>query len=216
MEEFIERVHRLIDQCWESFTEKVGNGLIEINKEASMQLQYAYLLKNSLDLYLFNADESIKIELESGIPINGRLRECDLQIHIIKDSNKCILPIEMKCYKTLSASGKPRGAQDLFKFGVYEDLELLESYESETENRMLGIELVMTDHINFAFPKTKNGKSWDYDISDGNIINNGITLNTPIGGVPKTLVLNYNYKFNWINKGEYFFMKLKGTKTLIK
>lgn len=38
MEELIIRVRRLIDTCWESFSSKVGGGLIVINKEASMQL----------------------------------------------------------------------------------------------------------------------------------------------------------------------------------
>lgn len=35
------RTRELITLAWDIFSRKVGNGLITINKEASMQLQYA-------------------------------------------------------------------------------------------------------------------------------------------------------------------------------
>lgn len=38
MEALVNRVRYLIDYCWDSFSAKVGCGLIKINKEASMQL----------------------------------------------------------------------------------------------------------------------------------------------------------------------------------
>ena len=38
----------------------------------------------------------------------------------------------------------------------------------------------MTDSRNFIYPKSKTGKSWHYDISDGTVITDGIKLNTPL------------------------------------
>jgi len=38
------RLRRAISIAWEIFGRKVGGGLIPVNKEASMQLQYAYVL----------------------------------------------------------------------------------------------------------------------------------------------------------------------------
>ena len=210
MEELILRVHNIINICWESFCAKVGCGLVDVNKEASMQLNFAYVLKNSIDLIVYHQDEEISIELETGIPISDRLRECDLVVRIKKGKKELYLPIEMKCYRNISSSGKLRGAQDLFKYGIYEDLQLLESYKSE--NRLLGIQLTMTDSRNFAFPKVKNGKSWNYDISDGMIINNGIIIDTPIGGKPKYIKLEYDYNFKWVQIGSFYFLKLQGTK----
>jgi hypothetical protein len=208
MEQLVNRVKNIVDLCWSSFSAKVGCGLITINKEASMQLQFAYLVKNTLDLSVYNEDESVEIELETGIQVEDKVRVCDIVIKMTKNGTLLELPLELKCYRNISSSsGKLRGAQDLFKFGVYEDLELLENYKSE--NRLLGIQLTMTDARNFAFPKYKKGKSWDYDISDGTVISNGITINTPIGGKPKTIKLLKNYTFNWEEINDFYFIKLE-------
>lgn len=211
MEELLNRVLNTVDICWNSFSAKVGSGLISINKEASMQLQYAYLLKSSIDLAINNKNEHVFIELETGIPVNGRIRECDILIHMTKEQSECFLPIEIKCYKTISSSGNPRGAQDLFRFGVYEDLQLLEGYAFSKPNTLIGIQLTMTDSRNFVYPKSKKGKSWAYDISNGTDIIEGISLSTPIGGKPASISLTKSYKFNWTESGDYFFLKLQGT-----
>ncbi len=211
MEALINRVHKTTDLCWDSFSAKVGCGLISINKEASMQLQFAYLLKNTLDLVVYNDDESVELELETGIPLNGRMRECDIVVEIVKGDKKCFLPIEMKCYKEYASSGGKRGASDIFMKDVYEDLQLLEHY-SFTENYIDGIVLVMTDLKRLVFPQKKLGKKWDFDISDGKSFTNGITLNTPIGGYDVDINLRGSYVFNWTTVGRYYFLKLSSNK----
>jgi hypothetical protein len=40
------RFNKVIKMAWKIFQCKVGNGLIDIYKEASMQLQFAYILQN--------------------------------------------------------------------------------------------------------------------------------------------------------------------------
>ncbi len=204
----ITRITNIIDVCWESFSAKVGCGLLVINKEASMQLNFAYLLKNTVDLAIYHEDEIITIELENSISINGRMRECDILVKIEKGEDINFIPIEMKCYKTKTSSGKLRGAQDIFKYSIYEDLQLLESYEDEFISN--GIQLTMTDYRGFPFPKSKEGKSWDYDVSDGKILNNGIELFTPIGGKNVSTILKKSYTFNWQTSGEFYFLKIKG------
>jgi len=208
MDELLNRVKNLIETCWSSFSAKVGGGVIAINKEASMQLQFAYLLKNSLDLVIHNSDEEVRVELETTVEVDSRNRECDIMLKVNKGELSVELPIEMKCYKTKSSSGGYRGAQDLFRYGVYEDMELLEQYVSG--NRVQGFQLSMTDSRNFPFPKSKDGKSWDYDISDGTIIRNGASINTPIGGKPASVTLNKDYEFNWVQYSDYYFLKLEG------
>lgn len=73
MKNLIHRTCDLIDMCWESFSAKVGGGVIQVNKEASMQLQFAYVLKNSIDLIIHNEEENVQIELETGILINTKI-----------------------------------------------------------------------------------------------------------------------------------------------
>lgn len=208
MEELIIRVREVINTCWESFSAKVGGGLISVNKEASMQLQYAYILKNTIDLAIHHQDELISIELETGIPTDGRMRECDIVVQIIKGTDEVFLPIEMKCYKEYAASGGKRGAVDIFFKDVYADLELLESY-SRNSNFIRGIQLTLTDFRNLPFPTKRTGKYLAYDIRDGARIEHGIHLNVPIGGVPVDITLTGRYEFNWIQIGSYYFLKLE-------
>ena len=55
------------------------------------------------------------------------------------------------------------------------------------------IALVMTDKRNLVFPKNKNAKCWDYDISHKKVITNGINITTPIGGKKINITLIENY-----------------------
>jgi hypothetical protein len=208
MEDLNNRVKNIVDICWDSFSAKVGCGLIAINKEASMQLQFAYILKNSLDLAVYNDDESVELELETAIPVNGRLRECDIVIQMTKGETELYLPIEMKCYKEYASSGGKRGASDIFMKDVYQDLELLESY-SKNAHYSNGIGLVMTDLGRIPFPKSKRGKKWDYDISDGTVLAGIAQKNTPIGGYDVNITLTKSYAFNWIQINNYYFLKLE-------
>ena len=208
MEDLVNRVKGIVDICWDSFSAKVGCGLITINKEASMQLQFAYLVKNTLDLSVYNEDETVELELETAIPVDGRLRECDIVIQITKGNIEVFLPIEMKCYKEFASSGGKRGASDIFMKDVYHDLELLEKYKTQ-EKYISGIELVMSDLERLVFPKTKRGKKWDYDISQGKTISNGINLTTPIGGYETNINLKGSYAFNWHQVNNFYFLKLE-------
>jgi hypothetical protein len=208
MDVLIERVNDIIKICWESFSAKIGCGLVEINKEASMQLNFAYLLKNTIDLAIHNEDEKITIELETTIPIKGRTKECDVVIKIEKGDTTNYLPIEMKCYKEKASSGGNRGALDIFFKDVYVDIELLESYSKE-KNFLKGIMLVMTDLRRSVFPSIKKGKYWDYDISNGTIISGGVTKNTSIGGFDVNIKIDGYYCFEWKEYNNFYFLKLE-------
>lgn len=208
MEQLLKRTYNLINQTWNTFIHQVANGIIEVNKEASMQLNYAYLLRNTLPLIIFEKDEEIEIELERGIPINARLRECDLIVAISKGDEQVYIPIEMKCYKRKTATGKLRGAHDIFMKDLYEDIQLLESYTS-IDDYTDGIQLTMTDSRSFVHPKSKNSKNWDYDTSQGYEITNGIEINTPIGGKEVGIKLTGSYLFNWQELNGFYFLTLK-------
>lgn len=208
MIELIHRVRSIVNICWESFSAKVGGGIIQINKEASMQLNFAYLLKNTIELSLHNLNESISIELETGIQVNRRMRECDIVIRLEKNNEVRFLPIEMKCYKYLASSGGKRGAVDIFYKDVYADLELLESYK-QIDGYLSGIQLTMTDFRNLPFPPKRSGKYIHYDITHGARVNDGIHLTTPIGGKNIEIRLTGNYHFNWVQVGRFYFLKLE-------
>ena len=208
MDDLIKRVNNIVELCWESFCSKIGGGLIEVNKEASMQLNFAYLLKTTIDLTLYHQDEAVTIELETGIKVKERWRECDIVLEIKKAQQISYLPIEMKCYKTFASSGGKRGAVDIFYKDVYADLELLEAY-AQVPNYTNGIQLTMTDFKNLPYPPKRVGKYLAYDISHGAVIENGIHLDVSIGGQPVNILLRGKYEFIWNQEGNYYFMKIQ-------
>jgi hypothetical protein len=73
--DFFERLKGILSYSWKKFFRKVGSGLIQINKEASMQLKYAYILQQFIPLIIFDNREKVEIELESTCFINGKTKE---------------------------------------------------------------------------------------------------------------------------------------------
>lgn len=207
-ENFSERMRAAISLAWAMFSRKVGNGLIPINKEASMQLQYAYVLQQLIPLITFHENERFEIELETGVKANGRSREIDLLFTGEFGEQKFVIAIEMKCYRTLTASGGKRGATDIFMKDVYEDLYLLEQYTLEGIAQE-GVSLIMNDMARLVNPSRKDAKCWDYDISNGASFG-PITLNTPIGGKEVNINLAKNYQLNWLNYGDLWFLEIQG------
>lgn len=207
-ENFSERMRAAVSLSWVMFSRKVGNGLVPINKEASMQLQYAYVLQQLLALITFHEGEQFEIELETGVSANGRSREIDLLFSGKFGGQKHVIAIEMKCYRTLAASGGKRGATDIFMKDVYEDLYLLEQYVSEGIAQE-GVALVMNDMERLVNPSRKDAKCWDYDTSNGTSFG-PIHLNTPIGGKEIDITLTQAYTLSWVQFGNFWFLETQG------
>ncbi|MDD1505569.1 hypothetical protein PVA17_22885 [Lysinibacillus sp. CNPSo 3705] len=207
---FQKRLVNMVVFSWEIFSRKVGSGLIKVNKEASMQLKYAYILQEMIPLTIFDEREKIEIELETTRSVNGKTREIDILI-IGTDSTALTytIAIELKCYKYLAASGNPRGAHDVFMKDVYYDLYLLEQYQ---QNNCADecISLVMTDYKTSVSPINKTAKCWDYDISQNAQIMASTNFTTAIGGKSQNFTLNKNYSFSWNRFGSYWFTSLQG------
>jgi hypothetical protein len=200
-EVFSERMRAAVSLSWSMFSRKVGSGLLPINKEASMQLQYAYVLQQLLPLITFHQEEDFEIELETGVNVHGSQREIDLLFTGKFGEDQHSIAIEMKCYRTLASSGKPRGATDIFMKDVYFDLYLLEQYvlgNKATE----GVALVMNDLKRLVYPKNKRAKCWAYDTSQGTTVG-PIHLSTPIGGKKIDIELQYKYQLDWQEYGKF-------------
>jgi hypothetical protein len=127
---FAVRMRRAVSIAWEIFGRKVGGGLIPVNKEASMQLQYAYVLKQLLPMILNHPSERADIELETGVrlfDVGGR-NNIDILVKGESDEGCHTIAIELKCYRNITATGGARGATDIFMKDVYVDLHMLERY----------------------------------------------------------------------------------------
>lgn len=174
-----------------------------------MQLQYAYVLQQLVPLITFHKEEFFEVELETGVPVDGRTREIDLLFNGRFGDRKHEIAIEMKCYRTYASSKKKRGATDIFMKDVYVDLFLLESYLGEGVASD-GVLLVMTDLERLVNPKQKVAKCWRYDISHGAHFG-AESFNTPIGGAQIEFTLEKNYLFEWQRQGNFWFLEAQGT-----
>jgi hypothetical protein len=202
------RLRQAITVAWHVFARKVGGGLIPINKEASMQLQYAYVLKQLLPLTLHHKGETAELELETGVKTSAGTNNIDILLRGTSASEEIRIAIEMKCYRTLAASGGTRGAHDIFMKDVYEDLAILEEYIA-LRHASRGVALVMNDLQRFVNPKMKSGKCWAYDISDGHTFPGG-QISVPIGGKNVFVELRRSYTFNWAKFGSIWFSEIEG------
>ena len=205
---FEDRLRYAVTVAWGIFARKVGGSLIPVNKEASMQLQYAYILKQMLPLISYSQDEKVEIELESWVKTSSRTKEIDILLKSSSVKGNHNIAIELKCYRKLASSGGPRGAHDIFMKDVYEDLMILEEYTS-LGIAQRGVALVMNDLERFVNPSRKTGKCWAYDIAHGTCVSN-VNLSTPIGGKDINIALRKSYSFEWMKFGNIWFVELEG------
>lgn len=197
-----DRVSWAIEFAWHVVLSKAGGKEVRINKEASLQLYYSSILKDTLDFLKFSPDEQFYVELE--VSVKMKERNCIIDI-LVSYSDKDVREshaIELKCYKKHATSGNKRGAQDIFMKDVYVDLFYTEQY---VLNKVANYTtcLVLTDFKNFVSPKKKTAKSWAYDISDNFIVNGG-SFTTPIGGKEVSFDLSKRYHFRWVDYNEYW------------
>lgn len=83
--DFNKRVRQAITISWEILQQKIASGFIEINKEASLQLQFANIFQSFIPMILFNAKEKVSLLLEKTLRLDdGKLFECD--VYIVADN----------------------------------------------------------------------------------------------------------------------------------
>lgn len=206
---FEDRLRLCVTAAWSIFGSKVGSGLIRINKEASMQLQYAYILRHMLPLICQAEGDHAELELETGVMISGKPYSVDILLKGTTSSGSYTVAIELKCYKEISATGGKRGAQNIFMKDVYDDLGILERYVEQGKANA-GVALVMTDYKNFVTPKEKLGVAWThYDIANGTKIL-PTTKTASVANKEVHIELHKHYQFNWQQCGDFAFAELEG------
>lgn len=205
-DDFFRRLKLSISEAWKIFRFKVGNEIININKEASMQLHYSYILQSIIPLIIYDKDENIEIQMEKTVQLKHRTNEIDVFVIGVKGNRTYNIAIEMKCYREYASSGGKRGATDIFMKDVYVDLEILENYlfNNICHEKVF---LAMNDLERLVNPKDKKAKCWDYDISN-NYHLTPKTITTPIGGDEQLIKISNEYNFNWEKCGKYYFLKL--------
>ncbi len=200
---FEKRLRNSISFAWKIFMEKTGEGQVSLNKEASMQLHYACILQEVVPLICFREDESAKIELETYVKLPNKPCEIDLVLEGENSRGRHKIAVEMKFFR------EKAGAKNNFMKGVYVDLSRLEDYCGAGFDE--GLALVMTDQETLAHPKKKTGEIFkNFDISHGTKVRDIHLPQTEIGNNICDIRLKKSYEFNWVHKGDFWFMELEG------
>ncbi len=96
---FEERLRESISVAWQIFMEKVGGGQLSINKEASIELRYVFILQQVVSLICFHKDETVKIELETDAQVPNKNCEIDLVLEGEKSQRHYKIAVERKYYQ---------------------------------------------------------------------------------------------------------------------
>ncbi len=200
-------INSLIENSWKELQEKIINDAVTINKEASLQLQFAVVLQTKINS--IKDKQIIKVLLEETIFIqNNKPQEADVVIETTINNEPYRIAIEMKCYRKLSASGKRRAAIPVFIRHVYEDLEVLEDYKKEHSDIKATYFLAMTDFEYLVNPdKRKAAYKQFYNMSSNYVLK----AQKIDDGKKSVIKLENDYEFNWIHEdnGKYYFLMIR-------
>lgn len=201
-----ERIKWCVDFSWEICLKKIEMGEIKVDQEASLQLQYAYVLKQVLELAKFSPDERFDVELEKSFMIATTEKDSRKIIAdvVINYNQKPKHIIELKYHKTFATSGDKRGAENIFMENVYKDLYYTELYVEKGQAEFTTC-LVLTDFENLVNPKVKktDAQKWKFDTSEG-VTTKAQIYSINRGNTPFDFELKKQYKFKWKKNGTHW------------
>lgn len=192
------RMEQIISVSYDILCNKIANGSVIVQNEASLQMQFGVILKQVGQLYEFSDQDHFKIELETPRDIEASTKSnrgqarCDISLRLFNDSDSIGAEIELKYFKY----DKTQEAVTDNRFSVLMDLENLELYKKR-EPRLMCYEFVYTDNKNYANPSTTSG------IKLAPCITQSYTYGR------KTINLNACYEAEWTAYGEHYFMKTR-------
>ncbi len=207
-----ERLKEIVSLSFKSLYKKINGGLITVENEASLQLQFSSILKTLGELFVYRRDELFSIELEKPVVLsegvfnksNSPKARIDIFISIenVTTEEKHNCAIELKFFKKANHR-EPNNRYDVFK-----DIQNLENYGEFAE---YGVLLVATDHEHYVSQDSYSIDTSDFDFRNGSTYSSGTTLeyktNVPYGG---PITLKGSYQFNWLNAvGGVSFMLLE-------
>lgn len=194
-----QRLTKAIDLAYAALMRKIDGGRIVVENEASLQLQFASILKVVGELLEAKQDEYFTIELEKPIKhaeaLFGKSGSEKAKIDVYcaftnastKEKHGCA--VEMKFFKKTSQR-EPNNRYDVFA-----DLHNLENYGAIADQCYM---IVVTNHPHYVKWKEYSGDTSDFDFRDGSVYTAGTTATyrklKPYGSPIK---LDGSYAFNW-------------------
>ena len=172
-----ERISQIVEIAYERLCGKITGKRIEVDNEASPQLQFASILKTLGELYEETSDQRFNIELEKNVALFGSAfpksgtEKAKIDIWLSLDDagsgerHRCAF--ELKYFK------RDNHAEPNNRYGVFKDLHNLEHYGGVADTGFL---LVVTDHLHYFCQPEYSDDTRDFDFRDGSKYQAGTKL----------------------------------------
>lgn len=195
-----QRIKQIVTVAYERLCGKITRQRIQVANEASLQLQFASILKTLGELYEESPSERFNIELEKNVTLPGgtfaksstEKAKIDIWISLDDATNgeHHACAIELKYFKRANHR-EPNNRYDAFK-----DLQNLEQYGDFVD---VGFLLVATDHPHYINQEEYSSDTEDFDFRHGTKYIAGTEMvyrtEKPHGTPPITL--GNDYTFEW-------------------
>ena len=194
-----DRLGRVFDLAYECLRRKINGGRIRVENEASLQLQFAAILKSVGELLEVERDEFFSIELEKPVSLSGRSfgksgstkAKIDIYFSYTNASTKTVrsCAVEMKFFK------KQNHREPNNRYDVFADIHNLENYGHVADQCFM---VVGTDHDHYVSQPQYSVDTGDFDFREGAkyVAGTVATYRTAkVYGSPITL--RGSYAFSW-------------------
>jgi len=194
-----ERINQIVEVAYDRLCGKITGQRIDVANEASLQLQFASILKTLGELYEESPNERFNIELEKNVTLQvgefvksgTEKAKIDIWFSLEDTSSqeKHSCAIELKYFKKANHR-EPNNRYDVFK-----DLHNLERYGNFVDTGFL---LVATDHAHYINQAEYSDDTKDFDFREGSNYQASTELvyrtSSPYGPPIK---LRNSYSFHW-------------------
>ena len=198
-----ERIEQIVAVAYERLRAKITSQRVVVANEASLQLQFASILKTLGELYEESPNERFNIELEKNVLFtDGKFSKnvtdkakIDIWFSLedtnedTKNEESHACAVELKYFKRANHR-EPNNRYDTFK-----DLQNLERYGEFVD---VGYLLVATDHLHYINQEGYSLDTKDFDFREGAQYRSGSELvyrtEKPHG---PPITLNNDYTFTW-------------------
>jgi hypothetical protein len=194
LESLESRMRWMLATAWDICLQRIASKRISINKEASLQLHYAYILVQLGELACIEPEEAFKIELET--------HHAGKNIDIWCALGHCETAIELKCFRKAS-----NRATDTDMYDVLKDISRLESYSHVSLRRFICLtdngyytNAIHTGHAGSV--SIGNGKKYPKDVS----ITPSWVGKWKDGTRDAEIILKNDFEFGWRSLGTWHYL----------
>ena len=203
-----DRLVRVFDLAYECLRRKINGGRIRVENEASLQLQFAAILKSVGELLEVERDEFFAIELEKPVTLSDRSfgksgsakAKIDIYFSYTNATTKAVrsCAVEMKFFK------KQNHREPNNRYDVFADIHNLENYGHVADQCFM---VVGTDHDHYVNQPQYSADTSDFDFRQGASYAAGATATyrtAKVYGAPITLRGSYAFAWDQTREGLHF------------